>query len=75
MTMGLKKEELEEGCFAHAADDEPMFVLLGRDKLAPELVRRWADRAEKFGARPEKVAKARETADRMENYHTRKLPD
>ncbi len=28
-------------CYAKAAPDEPMFVLLARDPLAPDLVREW----------------------------------
>lgn len=42
--MGLKKQELIDGCFAHAADDEPLFVLKATDELAPEIVREWARR-------------------------------
>lgn len=40
--MGLKADELQHGCFARAEADEPMFVLLSRDRLAPLLVRAWA---------------------------------
>ena len=40
--MGLKATELRSGCFARAAEDEPMFVLLGRDRLAPWLVLAWS---------------------------------
>jgi len=29
-------------CYANAKDDEPMFVLLARDKAAPAAVRYWA---------------------------------
>lgn len=31
-------------CFNKARDDEMLFVLLGRDRAAPEAVRAWADR-------------------------------
>jgi hypothetical protein len=34
--------ELTSGCFARAKADEPMFVLLSRDRLAPWLVHAWA---------------------------------
>jgi hypothetical protein len=30
-------------CYTKAGDDEPMFVLLARDPLAPILVRMWAE--------------------------------
>lgn len=34
--------ELTSGCFARAEKDEPMFVLLSRDRLAPWLVLAWS---------------------------------
>lgn len=40
--MGTKNNPGEFDCYANAEPDEPMFVLLGRDSLAPELVARWA---------------------------------
>jgi hypothetical protein len=40
--MALWSDELTTGCFAKAKKDEPMFVLLSRDALAPWLVRGWA---------------------------------
>ena len=44
--MLTKKEVLEEaargeGCLGKAADDEVVFVLRAKDKLAPLLVRHW----------------------------------
>lgn len=38
--MGTKREG--DRCYDAALDDEPMFVLLGRDPSAPALVRQWA---------------------------------
>lgn len=58
--MGLKAKELESGCFAKAKDDEPMFVLLGRDMLAPVLVRLWAKLHDGF-SRSDISAKEAET--------------
>lgn len=40
--MALWNEEITTGCFARAEKDEPMFVLLSRDWLAPWLVHAWA---------------------------------
>ncbi len=40
--MGTKNNPGEFDCYAAAEPDEPMFVLLARDPLAPELVRNWA---------------------------------
>lgn len=40
--MGTKRNPGEFDCYAAADIDEPMFVLLGRDPLAPAMVRIWA---------------------------------
>jgi len=58
-----------------AQDDEPIFVLRAQDRLAPELVRRWADEAERAGCSSAKVIEARTVADAMERWPSRKLPD
>jgi len=46
--MGTKLQELESttGCFAKAANDEPIFVLRAKDALAPLLVRMWVELAQ-----------------------------
>jgi hypothetical protein len=58
-----------------ANDNEPIFVLRAQDRLAADAVRHWAERAEQEGATPAKVAEAREIADAMERWPSRKLPD
>ena len=40
--MGTKANPGDYDCYANAEDDEPMFVLLARDKYAPALVFLWA---------------------------------
>lgn len=45
--MMTKAEELEaavngRGCLGRSADDEPVFILVGRDRLAASIVRTWA---------------------------------
>jgi hypothetical protein len=62
-------------CYADADPDEPIFVLLGRDRHAPGAVRQWAyDRAQAIsrGEKPiedrAKVTEALECADAMERY-------
>ena len=40
--MGTKLQEMRNGCFAAALDDEPMLVLLARDLSSPKLARDWA---------------------------------
>ena len=67
--MGTKKDPGEFDCYKEAKPDEPMFVLLARDPLAPNLVRRWAKRRLAAGdANPEKIAEARACAKQMEEW-------
>lgn len=40
--MGTKNSPGNFDCYSNADGDEPMFVLLGRDKFAASLVRMWA---------------------------------
>ncbi len=70
--MGTKLQELRNGCFAAAMDDEPMFVLLARDPSAPKQVEQWANAREYeivAGLRPstdmDKVSEARACAENM----------
>lgn len=39
--MGTKANPAPNDCYLKAEDDEPLFTLLARDPLAPQLVRRW----------------------------------
>lgn len=41
--MGTKNSPGQFDCYAKAEPDEPMFILLARDPLAPILVQLWAD--------------------------------
>lgn len=76
--MGTKLKPGQFDCYANAADDEPMFVLLGRDPLAPLLVELWAGlRAVlvKAEGEPAKIREARQCAQLMRDYPvTKKLP-
>lgn len=40
--MATKSQPGQFDCYAKAAPDEPMFVLLARDVSSPDLVREWA---------------------------------
>lgn len=57
--MGTKNKPGEFDCYDAAEDDEPMFVLLARDPIAPDRVEDWAHKrfarlaAEQRGAKPE----------------------
>lgn len=73
--MGTKNNPGEYDCYAKAEPDEPIFVLLGRDPLAPELVRMWAeerqgmiDRGEKPASDAAKIEEAEALAAEMEAW-------
>lgn len=55
-------------CYENAEPDEPMFVLLARDPLAPILVRLWADLRSHAAGNPSKVAEARSCAESMARW-------
>jgi len=71
--MGTKINPGAFDCYHAAKPDEPMFVLLARDPLAPGLVRQWADHREKFASNDRSLAKAAEArrcADAMERWQS-----
>lgn len=70
--MGSKLKPGKFDCYANAEPDEPMFVLLARDPLAPILVRLWADLREHAAGNPSKVFEARTCAIDMEKWRIRK---
>jgi hypothetical protein len=63
--MGTKLNPGRFDCYESAAPDEPMFVLLARDPMAPILVELWASLREHAAGNPSKVAEARECAQNM----------
>ncbi len=67
------------GCLGKSHADEPVFVLVARDKASSMVVRDWADMAEKLGTKTEKLWEARELADRMQAWREHrgggKVPD
>jgi hypothetical protein len=66
--MGTKTNPGQFDCYAAAADDEQMFVLLGRDKHAPTLVRLWALLRAYDGEDEAKISEAIACADAMERH-------
>lgn len=60
--MGTKNNPGKFDCYANAEADEPMFILLGRDKHAPTLVWLWAVLRELDQEDPAKVQEARDCA-------------
>ncbi len=66
--MGTKNNPGKFDCYANAHPDEPMFVLLGRDKIGGSLVRLWAAVREVFRDDPKKVAEAHQCAEAMDAW-------
>jgi hypothetical protein len=70
--MGTKNDPGDYDCYENADPDEPMFVLLGRDRHAPELVLAWATMRENGGEEAAVVAEARQCAYNMLAYRQRR---
>lgn len=68
--MGSKNNPGKFDCYENAEPDEPMFILLGRDPIAAELVRIWAMIKDEIteGAEPDVVAEADKCADAMDEW-------
>lgn len=73
--MATKNNPGKFDCYANADPDEPMFVLLARDKHAPTLIWLWSVLRELDQENPDKVKEARECAVAMLEWahaHNRK---
>lgn len=66
--MGTKNNPGDFDCYENADPDEPMFVLLARDPMAPRLVEQWAREREWAGEKPAKVDEARQCAHAMRQW-------
>lgn len=66
--MATKQHPGAYDCYAAAEPNEPLFVLLGRDKHAPLLVRLWARLRALDDEDPQKVREASDCADAMEVF-------
>ena len=64
-----------KGPLGKAADDEPVFVLRGQDKIAWIMVDLWSALAEADGCSPAKVAEARALSAAMRAWPNQKSPD
>ena len=71
--MGTKNNPGHYDCHEKADPDEPVFVLLASDPLAPILVRLWADLRSRIANNPPKVTEARKCAEEMEKWNSRRL--
>jgi hypothetical protein len=56
-------------------DNEPIFILRGRDKLAYHTVLLWGDLAEKEGVNESKVCDSIKCAFELRKWNPRRLPD
>jgi len=67
-----KQELLDDpnSCLNRSTDDEPVFLLCGRDVLAPDLVDEWAYRASCRGVRQAKTTDASVDAAAMRKWQT-----
>ena len=72
--MGSKNNPGQFDCYANAAPDEPMFVLLGRDRHAAVLVHLWAVMRHAAGEDLAKVHEAINCANSMVDYRSRLKP-
>jgi hypothetical protein len=63
--MGYKQTDT---CLAKVADDEPIFVLRAKDKLAPVLVALWCELAGLHGCPDAKIAEASGLRDLMRGW-------
>lgn len=73
----LKRDEVSNpsSCLNKAAEDEPVFVLRGKDPCAPDAIRFWADCAsEREEHEDEKIEEALKMADQMDAYRARLEP-
>lgn len=82
--MATKREELDHGCFARAADDEPLFVLRAQDRFAPTIVRLWVEAVanasleadnEKMEAKINEALRLAKDMERWQAKHGSKVPD
>jgi hypothetical protein len=70
--MGTKNNPGTFDCYKDAEPDEPMFVLLVRDPIAPPLVRQWAERRRLTHGHSAKVKEAIACANAMEEWRAKR---
>lgn len=70
----LKNNTTDSGCLVRAKDDEPIFVLRGKDPLAGDVVDYWAKCARLGGHHEQdKIDDAHLCADKMREFEGRKV--
>jgi hypothetical protein len=73
--MSTKENPGRFDCYAKLPDNEPYFVLRAQDSEAADIVELWALRAQAAGCNSDKVLDAKNLADEMRNWHSKKKPD
>lgn len=71
--MGTKENPAPFDCYANAEPDEPMFVLLARDRTAPNIVTQWAMRRVELGLNEPgdpQIVEALQCADNMAHWRS-----
>lgn len=64
-----------EGCLGRSQNDEPVFVLVARDRHASSVVRRWAEMTAHFDGASAKTDEALKIADQMDEWRKgREIP-
>lgn len=71
--MGTKNDPAQFDCYGKADPDEPLFVLLARDPIAPLLVEFWAMLNEAEFQNPAKTSEARRCAAAMRQWRKSNL--
>ena len=69
--MGTKRNPGEFDCYDRAADDEPLFVLLGHDAAASTAVRSWVNTRIRMGMNTledKQIQEALKCAGEMDEY-------
>lgn len=74
-SLNTKIREAVGGCLANCQDEEPIFVLCGRDETAADNVFQWARNADDKGVNRQKVDDALNVHDEMRAWEPKKLPD
>lgn len=69
--MGTKNNPGRFDCYANAAPDEPMFILLGRDRHAAILVELWTQMRVMEGETTAVCCEAAECADALRDWNRR----
>lgn len=71
----IKIDEETKGCFAHAAPDEPLFVLRANDEMAPLVVELWCVLSKDAGLHRSKLAEAYSLAQQMREWKAKQTAE